>query len=112
MFDMFGFMDMADNYGERKVARYEEGVVMVDTCAVTDSDQPYETAVAHPLYNNGDIIIVEMYDDKAASKVGHDKWVKIMTEGELPNELRDVSSNCIATMIRDMDDMIFEKDPE
>lgn len=46
MYEMFS---MIGNYDQRKVARYpEEGDFLVDTAAVTDSEQPYETAVKHP----------------------------------------------------------------
>jgi len=86
---MFNFMAMADDYEQRKVSRYEEGAVIIDTAMVTDGKQPFETAVAHPLYNNGKFIIVEAYDTKEDAQKGHDEWVKIMTEGELPESLQD-----------------------
>lgn len=61
---MFEFLSMIGDYEDRKVARYKNGDVFVDTCRVTDSDQPYETAVIHPAYNNNHLIVVEMYNSK------------------------------------------------
>ena len=94
---MFNFLDMADNYEERKVAHYEkEGEVTIDTAEVTDSDKSYETAIAHPSYNNGKWVIVELYDTEDEAKTGHDKWVEIMIAKKLPSKLKDVSTAGIA----------------
>jgi len=93
--DAFGFFSMAGNYEERKVAHYEEEKVMVDTCRVDDSDADYETAVEHPAYNNGSMVIVETYDTKEEAQGGHDKWVTIMTSRSLPDRLFDVSTAAI-----------------
>ncbi len=88
---MFG-MDMYGTHADRVVDNYEFGKLIIDTCSVTDSDQPYETAVQHPSYNEGSWVIVELYDDKEKAQVGHDKWVLFMTGEKLPDELKDVSS--------------------
>lgn len=85
----FGFLDMAGTQKERAVDRYEVGKLTVDTCAVTDADQPYETAVAHPAYNNGAWVIVEMYDTREAAQQGHKRWVEKMTAKKLPGRLVD-----------------------
>ena len=90
---MFNFFSMQGNYEERKVDNYEKDNIVIDTCRVTDSLQPYETGVCHPKYNNGNWIIVEMYDTKEDAKKGHDKWVKKMTSSKPPKQLKDVS-NC------------------
>ena len=95
---LFDFLSMAGNYEDRKVDRYEEGVVMVDTCLVTDSEQPYETAVSHPKFNGGDLIIVELYDTKEQAQIGHDRWVKTMTVDTLPESIKDVSTAEIAKL--------------
>ncbi len=95
---MFEFISMMDNYEERKVARYEENGIIVDTCLVTDSDKPYETAIAHPNYNNGLFIIVADYDTKEEAAAGHTKWVKIMTLPTLPRTIKDVSTAGIAKL--------------
>ena len=36
------------SYEDRKVACFEEAELIVDTCSVPDSTQPFETAVKHP----------------------------------------------------------------
>lgn len=92
---LFDFVSMKD-YDARKVNRYEDGNLLVDTCAVSDSAQPYETAVAHPAYNDGMIVIVEMYDSIEEAKDGHLRWVKAMTASGLPHSLCDVSTAKIA----------------
>ena len=107
---MFGF-EMMFNYEERKVTRYEQDNLIIDTCAITDSDQPYETAVAHPSYNDGNFIIVELYKTKEEAQIGHDKWVKIMTSENLPTVLKDESSSEIKKFACSITDIetIFEK---
>lgn len=72
MFDMIG------THPARLVGRFEKDGLTVDTCKVTDSMQPYETAIEHPFYRNGEWVIVEMYDSKEEAKIGHDKWVALM----------------------------------
>lgn len=90
---IFDFMQDFGNHDERKVDTYKEGDLFVDTCAVSDSTKPYETAVAHLRYNEGKMLIVELYDTKEEAQVGHDKWVKIMTAEKLPNAIEDVSTS-------------------
>jgi len=99
---LFDFFDMASNHEEREVARFEKDKLTVDTCLVTDADQPYETVIEHPSYNNGKWVIVELYDTEKEAKKGHDKWVRIMTAEELPLSLRDVSSATIAKLRDDL----------
>ena len=85
---MMGMFEMMGNYASRKVARFEKDDLMVSTCSVTDADKPYETAVAHPSYNDGKIVIVEDYNTVEEAQTGHDKWVKTMTAKKLPATLR------------------------
>ena len=99
---IFDFFDMMGTYEERKVARYEKEELCVDTCAVTDSDQPYETGISHPAYNDGEFIIVELYDTEDQARIGHDKWVKKMTQAELPEMLEDVSSSEIGKLYKSL----------
>lgn len=98
---MFDFLSMINTYEERVVASFCEGGVYVDTALVTGADKPYETAVVHPRYNAGELVIVELYDTKEEAQAGHDRWVARMTASELPKELVDVSSADIAKL-RDM----------
>ena len=98
MSDLFGFMNMMDNYEERKVKNYTKDEVSIDTSAVSDSDKPFETGVTHPAYNNGKWVIVELYDTKEEAEIGHDKWVNIMTADQLPKVLKDISTCGIAKL--------------
>lgn len=88
---MLGLLDFmfAPDYEERKIARFEEGDLIVDTCFVTDSDKPCETAIQHPEYNKGKWIIVESYDNEVEARIAHEQWVKIMTGETLPDILLD-----------------------
>jgi hypothetical protein len=95
----FNFFGMAGNYEERKVDNFQKGKLVVDTCLVIDADQPYETGIAHPRYNKGDWVIVELYDSKEKAQKGHERWVKTMTSNPLPEELKDVSSAMIAKLV-------------
>ena len=90
---LFDFVLDIDTYAQRKIDRYEgKDGLMVDTCAVSDSNKPYETAVKHSAYDDGKWIIVELYATKQEAEKGHNKWVKRMTTGKLPEILRDVST--------------------
>lgn len=95
---VFDFFSMMDNYEDRKIDHFEKEGLVVDTCVVTDSDQPYETAVCHPRYNDDEWIIVELYDTKKEAQEGHNKWVKKMTAKQLPNQLKDASTAEIAKL--------------
>lgn len=103
MFDMIG------NYEERKVARYEKDGLFISTAMVTDGDDPYETAVAHPQYNDGIMVIVESYPTKAAAKRGHAKWLKRMTAKRLPKQLVDCRNSWASKLCGDL---VFEREPE
>ena len=90
---LFDFLDMmaAGSYEERRVGRYDDENVglMVSTASVNDGAHPFETAVAHPEYNDGAMVIVEAYDTKEDAKVGHERWVTTMIAKELPKQLVD-----------------------
>jgi len=110
--EMFGFDDMADNYEDRRIARYynDDTGLMVSTARVTDGQHPIETAVAHSDYNDADIVIVAVYDDEAKAQHGHDEWVKKMTTEPLPAQLTDIQNAQIAQLINPKD-LIFERKP-
>lgn len=95
MFSLFGFND----YESRKVGCYEKGDVFVSTAAVPDSSWPYETAVAHPNYNRGQIVIVDNYPTFESAEMGHERWVKIMTTEPLPERLKDVGGSWISQLL-------------
>ena len=95
---MLDFTSMIGNYEQRKVANYSNDDLVIDTCMVTDSDEPYETAIAHLAYNGGKWIIVEMYSNKAKANEGHKKWIEVMTSEKLPDTLVDVSTAGVAEL--------------
>lgn len=116
MNNLFGFLLDMGNYEDRKVDRFDvSDNFFISTAEVTDSDDPYETAIKHPAYNDGIIIIVETYKTKEEAQEGHNKWVKIMTDMVLPEFLMDVST-CGSAKFRDEFDeddwRIFYKDEE
>jgi hypothetical protein len=99
---LFDFMSMALNYEQRKIARDEFDFGFVSTCSVTDSDHLYETGVKHKNYSNS-VIVVEGYDDEDAAKLGHEKWVKLMTSKDLPDSLTDVGTSEMAYLSNALD---------
>lgn len=108
--EISSILEMQGNYEDRLVANYasDDGKLYVDTCAVTDSQHPYETAIAHPSYNNGELIIVEMYDDYESAVTGHHKWLSMVIEDDLPHVIHDVSENNFIVMAEE----IFGADTE
>ena len=99
---MSDLLGLGFNKPRDTVDTYEEGDLFIDTCSVTDTEHPYETAVGHPKYNKGDLVIVEEYDNREQAEAGHNKWVDIMTRPELPANLKDVSTSPIRTFARGM----------
>jgi quinol monooxygenase YgiN len=98
---MFDFMSMTGNYENRKVSRFELGKLIVDTCSVTDTGHPYETAVAHPQFNDNKWIVVEQYDSREDAVKGHNKWVETMTSRDkFPHTLKDVCTSTVCEMLR------------
>ena len=87
-------MNMYGNYEERLVENTKINGAVIDTVMVTDSYEPYETGIAHPNFNDGKWIIVEMYNSKEQARAGHKKWVN-MFRYSLPKELKDVSTSTI-----------------
>ena len=89
--------------------RHEEENLIVDTCLASDGYQPFEPGVSHPDYNNGEWVIVEAYDSEEDSIVGHNKWVGIMTDDELPEILRDCV-NCPLASLLPEEDRVFHRE--
>src|SRR5579885_1405803 len=97
MFDLFGLSN-AGNYESRRVGRYEQGKTSVSTAAVYDASYNYETAVAHPDYNQGKWVIVESYNDLEDAKAGHNRWVAMVKQNKLPNPLKDIGGGLIGKL--------------
>jgi len=98
--DLFDLFSMEGNYEQRKVDCFKKGKLRIDTAEVYDSNQPYETAVSYPSYNDGLWIIVEQYNTIGEAREGHKAWVNKMND-KLPEELKDVST-CGAAQLKDM----------
>jgi len=96
---MFDFMSMAGTYKQRLVENTTINGAEIDTVRVTDSLQPYETAISHESYNSGAWVVVEMYDLKELAEIGHAKWVEIFKKEKLPIELKDVSTSTIKRLL-------------
>jgi hypothetical protein len=99
---------MMSNYEQRVVDRYEDGDIIVDTASVNDGDKEYETAVAHPDYNDGWFMIVEAYDTIGGAQDGHNRWVAKMTTEPLPAVIVECQNAEIAKLI-DIADLTFER---
>lgn len=93
---MFGFLADMGNYEKRKVARYEDGEILISTARCSDGTKPYETAIMHPDYNNGEFIIVQAYDTKEEAAKAHDAWVNLVKFNSLPDPLVDCGNSQIA----------------
>lgn len=93
-----GLLDFLTNV-RHEVGQFDEDDIFVDTCSVNDAEQPFETAVAHPRYNDSKLVIVELYATEEEAKKGHDKWVKTMTAKDLPTTLKDVSTAETAKLV-------------
>jgi hypothetical protein len=67
----------------------------VSTVMVEDGQKPFETAVSHRDYDNGEIIAVAAYESHSEAITGHDHWVGIM-QNNPPEYLEDVSNSIIS----------------
>lgn len=108
---MSGLFGMMGNYESRCVDRYQDddNGIAISTAVVTDSSKPYETAVAHPQYNDGKWIVVELYDTKKEAQTGHDKWTKIMTSSKLPTQISAAGDCIFAQLVKTIDgEQIYE----
>ncbi len=85
------FLDQG-NHADRTVDYYEAGELCIDTCRVSDGQQPFETGIRHPAYNKGKWVIVEAYNSKEKAQSRHNKWVTTMTAKELPLHLTDCAN--------------------
>lgn len=93
IFEMFLSYLLAEagqaSYEERCVGRYEDENILISTASVAGSWKPFETALAHPSYNDGELIILESYDTKEDAKAGHDRWESVVKTNTLPDCLTE-----------------------
>lgn len=95
---LFDFLLDGLNYESRKVSHSEIGDAVIDTTAVSDGSQSFETGVKHPEFNDGKWIIVEAYDTKEEAQRGHECWVVTITEN-LPDQLTDCQNSEISQFL-------------
>lgn len=84
------------NLNQRIIARYEndKSKLMVSTARVSDGFKPIETAISHPRYNGGKLMIAEAYETVEQAQLGHAKWVGYMNQEKLPELILD-AINCV-----------------
>lgn len=75
---LFGldWFDMIGTYEERKVDNFRNDLFCVDTVSVTDRELPYETAISHKEFNNGNWIILGWRETKDEAQKYHDEIVE------------------------------------
>ena len=101
---MFSFTADAGNYEERRIGRDDYPWGFISTCRVSDGAKPYETAVEHGNYNNGEIVIVENYDTKEDAAAGHARWIARMTIPPLPATLYGCNNSCVQQLLNKFDE--------
>ena len=87
---MFDFMGNMEPYEDRLVNRSDFDWGFISTVAVSDGRKPFETAIQHIDFNDGDMVIVACYDTKKQAEKGHDKWIKEMENH--PKEVIDIEN--------------------
>lgn len=83
--------ESAQQHQDRKTGHYDGEGLIIDTCYAPDTGY-YETALSKEGINNGSWIIIEEYYDEKESTEGHNKWVKLFTSNDLPEEIKDIHS--------------------
>jgi len=96
---MYGFLNDIGNYDQRKVGRDDFDWGFVSTARVSDGRKPYETAVKHAKYGDGEMVIVECYDSKKEASEGHAKWLAAMTADVLPSKLTDCANSDVSQLL-------------
>jgi len=81
MDNLFGILTMSDNYKSRVVKNTKRNTFTLDTVRVADRELPYETAVAHKDFNDGDWIVLEWSETKEDAERTHDKWLAKLDAG-------------------------------
>jgi hypothetical protein len=90
-----------NNKDYKKIARYEDDTLIVDTGSVQDGVLPYETTVSHPEYNEGHMIVVEAYLTEPDALGGHAEWTDKMLHRK-PEYLEDVCNAHISRFAKDI----------
>jgi len=116
MIDFSSFLaSIMKNFTQKReiIGQHREHDWGVSTAQMFDTDNPYETAIKHPSYHDGEIIIVEEYATREQAERGHQKWLAIMRAPMLPATLEDVSTAGIAKFGKQIEafpkHMVFER---
>lgn len=88
MFESLEVLSMIGNYEQRVVDNFKNDLFTVDTAFVTDRQPPYETAVTHKEFNNGNWIILEWSETKEKAQETHNKWVEYFLNNDV-QEIQD-----------------------
>lgn len=99
-------MNMADTYEDRKVARDDWGKgkmsIMLSTAEVTDADYRYETAIAHPSYDGGKIIILGGCDSRKKALAFHAHWKQLIETDTLPEVIADNGRSGVGLLLKSL----------
>jgi hypothetical protein len=90
--NMGDIIDMTENIADRHVNYDDWGEIgWLSTAYVVDNPKaPYETAIRHVEYGNGQTFILETYDAFDKARKGHSKWKKVFeSPNSLPEYLED-----------------------
>ena len=68
------------------IEKYETEDLSISTCRVEDAEEPFETAIKHSSYNNGEWIIVAEASTTEEALYWHNKWIDIMLLFHLTKE--------------------------
>lgn len=93
-------MNMFSRRAQDIIGKFSKGDLYISTVSCEDTEHLFETAIAHPKYNDGLLIIVEEYDTRLEAQDSHAKWIDIMTAIELPACLKDVNTSDLRKLAR------------
>ena len=68
------------------IFRDTERKILVSTVRIYGREH-YETAIEHPEYAGGELITADTYYTEESARTGHVWWIKILTEGSLPERI-------------------------
>lgn len=112
---MFDFLKYKDNYDQKKIARDEWDFGYLSTVRVSDGRKPIETALSHPLYNDGNLIIVDCYDTEEEALVGHNAWKEKIVNNNIPDAIVDCCNSELSRVSSEMFEdynTVFERKKE
>lgn len=76
---MMEWVDMLGTYEARVVDNFKNDLFTIDTAWVSDREQPYETAIAHKNFNDGDWIILGWSNTKEEAQIFHNRMVEFFS---------------------------------